>query len=84
MMAQISNIPSSKTPCVEGYVTINAAKVSEYFSALCLKSSKSTLPLSSHLTTTTCIPHIDAEAGFVPCAELGIRQISLCASDLLR
>ncbi len=30
----------------------------------------------SQATTTTCIPAICAEAGLVPCAELGIRQIS--------
>lgn len=34
----------------------------------------------SHATTTTCIPAICAEAGLVPCAEAGIRQISRCPS----
>ena len=34
----------------------------------------------SQATTTTCIPAICAEAGLVPCAELGIRQISRCPS----
>ena len=41
-------------------------------------SSTSTLPLASHLVTTTCMPHICAEAGLVPCADSGIRQMSRC------
>ena len=44
-------------------------------STLSFKSVKSIFPLSSHLTTTTFIPAITALAGFVPCAEEGIKKI---------
>src|SRR5210317_745517 len=40
----------------------------------------STFPCSSHLITTTFMPTICALAGFVPCAELGIRQTFLFVS----
>ncbi|MNI51353.1 hypothetical protein D3C81_1071390 [compost metagenome] len=53
-----------------------AARRSLYFSALRRMSSTSTLPLASVLVTTTFMPHICAEAGLVPCAESGIRQMS--------
>ena len=43
------------------------------------RSARSTLPSSSQATTTTCMPAICAEAGLVPCAELGIRQTLRCA-----
>ncbi|MNE41191.1 hypothetical protein D3C80_1352500 [compost metagenome] len=44
--------------------------------ALALRSARSTLPAWSHSTITTCMPAICAEAGLVPWAEAGIRQIS--------
>ena len=34
--------------------------------AFAFKSVRSILPFSSLLTTTTFMPHMDAEAGFVP------------------
>ena len=34
----------------------------------------STLPLPSQATTTTRMPAICADAGFVPCADAGMRQ----------
>ena len=40
------------------------------------------LPFSDEFTTTTCIPAITALAGFVPCAEEGIKQIFLSKSPL--
>ena len=79
----ISRIPSSKTPCVEGYVTIKAASLSLCSVAFSLRSSRSIFPYSSHLIITTFIPAITALAGFVPCADDGIRQIFLCSSPLL-
>ena len=36
------------------------------------------------LTTTTFMPAICAEAGLVPCAEVGIRQTSRCPSPAAR
>ena len=45
-------------------------------------SSRSTLPSESHATTTTCMPAICAEAGLVPCADEGMRQMSRCPSFL--
>ena len=50
--------------------------------ALALKSSTSILPRSSVLVTTTFIPAITAEAGLVPCADAGIKQIFLCEFPL--
>jgi len=44
------------------------------------RSARSTLPLSSQATTTTCMPAMCAEAGLVPWAELGMRQMSRCPS----
>ena len=44
--------------------------------AFASRSARSTLPLSSHLTTTTRIPAIAADAALVPCAEAGIRHTS--------
>ena len=41
-----------------------------------LRSSRSTLPWSSHSTTTTRMPAIAADAAFVPCADAGIRHTS--------
>ena len=36
----------------------------------------------SHFTTTTFIPAITADAGFVPCAEIGIKITLRCTSSL--
>ena len=55
-------------------------KLSATSSAFLRKSAKSTFPLLSHFTTTTFKLTICADAGFVPCAELGIRQILRCPS----
>ena len=51
-----------------------------YSLALLSKSFISTSPLSDVLTGTTCNPAICAEAGFVPCADMGIKQMSLLLS----
>ncbi len=40
------------------------------------RSARSMLPFLSQATTTTCIPAICAGSRVMPCAELGIRQIS--------
>ena len=77
MIPVISLIASSKTPCVEGYVTINPPKMSLFSSATFLSSSTFMLPFSSQLVTTTLKPAITAEAGFVPCADEGIIIIFL-------
>ena len=82
--SQMPVMASSKTPWVEGYVTISAARRSPACAILACKSSKSTLPCASDFTTTTSIPTILAEAGFVPCADEGIRQISRCDWPLAR
>ena len=42
------------------------------------RSSRSTVPSSAALTTTTRMPAITADAALVPCAEDGIRQTSRC------
>ena len=41
-------------------------------------SAKSIFPLSSHLVITIFIPAIAADAGFVPCAEDGIKATLRC------
>ena len=41
---------------------------------LARRSSRSTLPASSHATTTTFMPARTADAAFVPCADDGMRQ----------
>ena len=53
-----------------------AASLSPAASALAVKSARSISPFPAAATTTTSIPAICAEAGLVPCAETGIRQIS--------
>src|SRR4051812_33473680 len=73
----------SNTPCVDGYVIITQASLSLCCSHLARRSSRSTLPLSSHAVTTTCMPAICALAGLVPCAEDGIRQTLRCVSPRL-
>ncbi|MNR18959.1 hypothetical protein D3C85_1357210 [compost metagenome] len=52
-------------------------------SAFFARSCRSTLPSASHATTTTFMPAIWADAGLVPCADEGIRQMSRCASPRL-
>jgi hypothetical protein len=42
-------------------VIISAARLSLCFSAFSKRSAKSTLPLSSLFTTTTFIPHMEAD-----------------------
>ena len=59
---------------------MQAARLSPAASAFARKSSRSTSPFSADFTTTTFIPAIWAEAGFVPCAEVGIRQTLRCPS----
>ena len=44
------------------------------------RSSRSTLPWSSHFTTTTRMPAIAALAALVPCADAGIRHTSRSGS----
>ena len=72
MIVVISLIASSKTPCVEGYVIIKPAKESFKAIAFSLNSSTFTFPFSSQPVNTISNPAITAEAGFVPCAEVGI------------
>jgi glycine dehydrogenase len=52
--------------------------------ALARKSSTSTSPFGMPLTTTTSSPAICADAGFVPCAETGMRQMLRWASPRAR
>ena len=53
-----------------------AASRSPALAALSAKSSRSMSPLGADFTTTTFIPHICADAGLVPWALTGIRQMS--------
>ena len=53
-------------------------------SALAVRSARSILPCGSYSTTSTSMPAMCAEAGFVPCAEEGIRQTLRCGSPRLR
>lgn len=57
-------------------MTISTASCSRCCSILTFRSSTSTSPSVSVLTTTTRMPAITAEAALVPCAEAGIRQTS--------
>mmetsp|Transcript_14860 Transcript_14860/g.59554 ORF Transcript_14860/g.59554 Transcript_14860/m.59554 type:complete len:233 (+) Transcript_14860:2768-3466(+) len=61
-----------------------AASRSAYLSHLSAKSSKSTFPAASDFTVTTLSPAMTAEAGFVPCAETGMRQTSRCSPPVAR
>src|SRR5205823_10965370 len=72
--SQISRIVGSKTPCVEGYVTINAARSRACSSAFARRSARSISPSFKHATERTLKPAITALAGFVPCAEVGTRS----------
>ena len=81
--AHTSRTFASYTPCVDGYVIISAARSAAWAFALAFRSSKSTLPSSSHFTTTTCMPAITALAALVPCADSGMRQTVRAASPRL-
>mmetsp|Transcript_16055 Transcript_16055/g.54722 ORF Transcript_16055/g.54722 Transcript_16055/m.54722 type:complete len:229 (+) Transcript_16055:694-1380(+) len=75
MMLQISSMPSSYTPWVDGYVTISAARLSLCFSAAARISSMFRLPFSSVPVTTIFMPHMAADAGLVPWADTGMMQM---------
>jgi hypothetical protein len=75
---------SSKTPCVDGYVTISAASRSLCASAFFLKSSTSMFPSLVLATTRTRMPAMTALAGLVPCADAGISTTSRCVSPRSR
>src|SRR5674476_808943 len=76
-VSQIDVIVSSKTPCVEGYVTMMAASLSAFAAIFVWRSTRSTDPSGAAFTTTTDSPASAAEAAFVPCAEDGMRQTCL-------
>mmetsp|Transcript_15918 Transcript_15918/g.38751 ORF Transcript_15918/g.38751 Transcript_15918/m.38751 type:complete len:244 (+) Transcript_15918:1125-1856(+) len=76
MVSHTSLMPSSYTPCVEGYVTISAARFLECFSAAALSSGMLMLPWASVPTTTIFMEHMAAEAGLVPCADTGMMHTS--------
>ena len=59
-----------------------AARSSACSSHWARRSSRSTVPSSAALTTTTFMPAITAEAALVPCADDGIRQTSRSPSPL--
>jgi hypothetical protein len=61
-----------------------AANESPAAAAFASRSVRSTLPRSSHATTTTLSPAITALAAFVPCALDGIRQTVRLVSPRLR
>ena len=61
-------------------MTMIAARSSLRSLALASKSTKSIVPASVLFTTTTFIPAMTALAGFVPCADAGMRQTFLCCS----
>ena len=82
MIFVIFKISDSKTPCVDGYVIINAPNLLLNLIAFSSKSVISIFPFSDEFTTTTSIPAITALAGFVPCADDGIRHIFLSKSPL--
>ena len=48
------------------------------------RSSRSTLPASSHATTTTFMPASTADAAFVPCADDGMRHTVRSRSPFAR
>ena len=57
---------------------IRADRLSACASAFARRSLTSTLPSESQAVTTTFMPTMAALAGFVPWAELGIRQTFRC------
>src|SRR5438034_1311010 len=64
----------------DGYVIIRHERSAWCASALARRSATSMLPFVSHATLTTFMPAMTALAGFVPCAEVGIKQTLRCAS----
>src|SRR5438046_5481152 len=80
MMSHACRMKASKTPWVDGYVIMSAASVSLCSAALARRSPRSMLPLASACTGTTRSPAITALAGFVPCADVGIKQVVRCPS----
>ncbi len=64
-IAATSSIPSSKSPSVEGFVSISPAVRSSTFAR---RSSRSRLPRSVVATFASSKPAIVTLAGFVPCA----------------
>src|ERR1700716_2148036 len=70
----------SKTPCVLGYVIMNAARSRACASDFARRSARSTSPSFKVATETTLNPAMTALAGLVPWADCGIRQTSRCAS----
>ena len=64
------------------YVEVNSLYA--YSFAFAFKSKRSILPSSAVSITITFIPVICADAGLVPWAEDGIKQIFLFSSPLLR
>mmetsp|Transcript_27393 Transcript_27393/g.68599 ORF Transcript_27393/g.68599 Transcript_27393/m.68599 type:complete len:244 (+) Transcript_27393:1109-1840(+) len=69
-------MPSSYTPCVDGYVTMSAARLAECFSTAAVSSGMLMLPCASVPTTTIFMLHIAADAGLVPCADTGMMHTS--------
>jgi len=80
MISHTWRMDASKTPWVEGYVIISAASVSLCSAALARRSARSMLPRASDCTGTTSRPAMTALAGFVPCADVGIKQVVRCPS----
>jgi hypothetical protein len=74
----------SNTPRVDGYVIINAARLSLCSFAFAFRSSTSIDPSFAVFTGTTLNPAMTALAGFVPCALSGIRQIFRCPARATR
>src|SRR3954454_16854605 len=72
--AHRSAIDFSYTPCVDGYVTMIAARLAACAAIFASRSAMSTLPASSQATTTTRMPAMTALAALVPCALDGIRH----------
>src|SRR2546427_425651 len=83
-MAHASWIVSSNTPCVDGYVTINADSRSLCASAFARRSLTSILPAAVLATTTTRMPAMTPLAGVVPCADAGMSTTSRAVSPRSR
>ena len=58
-----------------------AANSLEYLAAFSHRSFKSMLPFLSQFTGITFMPAICADAGFVPCADSGIKHIHWGVED---
>ena len=74
----IASMFSSKSPSVDGFVSMSAAVCSSTFVR---RSSTSMLPRASVLTGVISNPAIVTDAGFVPCAVSGITTLRLCADS---